>query len=279
MEGNMGKYIYKKKLAHLLLFLLVIAFVFFLQYSPVRASNASYRVDDQAGLLGENQRIILAGELDRISERYGTDIVILTLGEEISILNATDYADTYFENQNLGLGPSQSGMLFMISMAERDWAIATHGEAIDVFNDYAQEQLIAAILPALRDNNMYAAFSELASFSEETLDNAERGIFAEEKVSRPFSFYILPPAIALLLTALIMKGLKAPLTSVGFRSGANSYLLDNSMQIANSNDYFLSSSIARTVIPKSSETKSGGGRSTTHTSSSGRTFGGSSGKF
>jgi uncharacterized protein len=276
----MSKHNYKKLLAQFLFVLLSFAFVFFLQYNPVAASS-SYRVDDQAGLLGESQRSALAAELDRISERYGTDIVILTLGEEISILNPTDYADTYFENQDLGLGSSQSGMLFMISMADRDWAIATHGEAIDIFNDYAQEQLMDSILPALRDNNMYSAFTNLADFSEKTLDNAERGIFAEEKVSRPFTFYILPPVIALLLTALIMKGLKSPLTSVGFRSGASSYLLDNSMKIANSNDYFLSSSIARTAIPKSTETKSGGssGRSTTHTSSSGRTFGGSSGKF
>lgn len=278
----MSKYNYKKKPAHFSLLLLAFALVFLLQYNPVRASAASYRVDDQAGLLGDDQRSALAAELDRISERYGTDIVILTLGEDISILNPTDYADSYFENQNLGLGPSHSGMLFLISMAERDWAIATHGEAIEIFNDYAQEQLLDAILPSLRDDNMYGAFSDLTDFSEKTLDNAERGIFAEEKVSRPFSFYILPPAIALLLTALIMKGLKAPLTSVGFSSGASSYLLDNSMQIANSNDFFLSSSLARTAIPRSTETRSGGGRgssSTTHTSSSGRTFGGSSGKF
>ncbi|NLC89102.1 MAG: hypothetical protein GX681_03450, partial [Clostridiaceae bacterium] len=66
----MSKYNYKKKPAHFSLLLLAFALVFLLQYNPVRASAASYRVDDQAGLLGDDQRSALAAELDRISERY-----------------------------------------------------------------------------------------------------------------------------------------------------------------------------------------------------------------
>ena len=264
-----------KNAARFLLFLAAI-FVLFLNFIPVAAA-ASYRLDDQAGLLTEEEQSFFAAELDRISEGYACDIVILTLGEDVTLFNPTVYADTYFEEQNLGLGADQSGMLFMLSMAERDWAIATHGEAIEIFNDYAQEELMNEILPALGDNNMSAAFADLLSYSEMILENAEKGTYAEP--SRPFYFYLIPPALGLLLTAIIMRSLKSPLTSVGFHAAASSYLLDDSLAIATANDFFLSSSIARTIIPTSSDSGGGSGRSTTHTSSSGRTFGGSSGKF
>lgn len=267
-----------KNIGLILIVLLSVISVLFHQVTRVMAAN-SYRVDDQAGLLEEEESIALAAELDRISERYNTDIVILTLGENIAILNLTDYADTYYENKNLGLGATQSGMLFIISMAERDWAIATHGEAIDIFNDYAQEQLIEEIRPTLGDNNMSAAFRNLAAFSETTLENYESGIIAEPDSSRSFLFYLLPPVLALILTAIIMRSLKSPLSSVGFHSGATSYLIDDSMAIANANEFFLSSSVTRTIIPKNTENRNSGGASTTHTSSSGKTVGGSSGKF
>ncbi len=258
--------------------ILLALFLFIFQFKPVFAASI-HKIDDQAGLLEINDLTLISKELDRISQSYNTDIVILTLGTEMFISDLTEYADTYYEKQNLGLGATQSGLLFMISMAERDWTLATHGEAINIFNDYAQKQMMDRILPALSENNMSEAFQELAIFSELTLENYENGIIAEAGSSRSFLFYLLPPTLALLFTVIIMRSLKSALTSVGFHSGAVSYLVDDSLAIANANDFFLSSSIARTVIPKNTENRSSNGGSTTRTSSTGKTFGGSSGKF
>ena len=57
---------------------------------------------------------------------------------------------------------------------------------------------------------------------------------------------------------------------------ANSYVKENGLNITNSEDKFLYSKVNKTERPK--ERDSGGG-SSTHTSSSGRTHGGTGGKF
>jgi len=76
--------------------------------------------------------------------------------------------------------------------------------------------------------------------------------------------------IALIITG-IMKG---QLKSVRYQPAATSYLRDNSFNLKVSRDLFLYSRITRQPKPKSSSSGS-----STHTSSSGRTHGGSSRKF
>ena len=78
-----------------------------------------------------------------------------------------------------------------------------------------------------------------------------------------------------LLAALIVTGsMKGKLKTVHAQAAASQYVKPGSMNITESREMFLYSQIQR----HKRETKKSGG-SSTHTSSSGRTHGGSSGKF
>ena len=94
----------------------------------------------------------------------------------------------------------------------------------------------------------------------------------------PFSIVYLGVALVIgLVTALIVTGvMKGQLKSVAPQRDATDYVRQGSMNVTRSNDFYLYSTVSKSAKPKN-EDNSGG--SSTHTSSSGDTFGGSSGKF
>lgn len=230
---------------------------------PVLAQQP--RVVDNAGLLTEAEVQSLTEDLDALSTQWSMDFVIVTT-DDLEGKTATAYADDFFDYNGYGVGEDHSGILLLVSMADRDWAISTCGEAIDTFSDYDQEVIMDAVLPYLSEGEYYAAFSEFA---------AQCGEISEQNVddgSFPFFTYLIVALVIGFIVALIATGvMKGKLKSVRAQVAANNYMKQGSLQVTESRDIFLYRNVIRTAKPKET--------STTHTSSSGRTHGGSSGKF
>ena len=70
--------------------------------------------------------------------------------------------------------------------------------------------------------------------------------------------------------------MRRKLKTVRKQDQAASYVRQGSMKVTRSNEYYLYSTVSKSAKPKNEDS---GGGSSTHTSSSGDTFGGSSGKF
>ena len=239
----------------------------------VYASGSPARLTDQADLLTASEEKLLAGELDRISDTYGVDVVIVTI-PELYGTSVTAYADDYYDTQ--GFGPD--GILLLVSIGDREWAISTAGSCISTFTDAGLGYMEDQFLPDLSDGQYGDAFLTYVQLCGEFLDQAEGG--------RPFDVQNLPKAsfglgkhllIALAIgfvVALIVTGImKGKLKTVGFRS-AGYYVKDGSMKLTESRDLYLYSHVSRRKREKSSS-----GGSSTHVSSSGRSHGGRSGRF
>ena len=80
------------------------------------------------------------------------------------------------------------------------------------------------------------------------------------------------------IARFIVKGMENQLETVRSALAAISYIKENSLSVTRSKDQFLYSTVNKTAKPKETSSSSGGG-SSTHTSSSGRTHGGTGGKF
>ena len=89
--------------------------------------------------------------------------------------------------------------------------------------------------------------------------------------------------IGLAAGLIVALSLKSQLTSVAPQAMANAYAKKGSLNVTERTDLFLYHNITRTAKPKDNEGSSGGhshsGGSSTHTSSSGRSHGGSHGHF
>lgn len=244
----------------------------------------TYRMQDLAGLMTEEQVHTLQDKINALVDKYGLDFVIIT-EKNMSDYGYTDivaFADDVYDEMEYGIGDDYSGMEFVIVMEEREWAISTCGKGIDCYTDLIQDYIMDGVKPELSAGNYYEAFSILVQRAGEAMDAYKNG------TEYPPYEYTHPPKapynpftavwaflIAGLIGALIYTSiLKGQLKSVRFAADAHNYVDPNSVDININKDTFLYATVTKTVR----ETKSSSG-SSTHTSSSGRTHGGSHGSF
>ena len=106
------------------------------------------RLADFADLLDDGQEEELEAKLDQVSEDYGCDVVVVT-EETLDGAVPQDYADDFFDYYGYGYGEGKDGILFLVSMEDRDWALSTHGYGITAFTDagcdYIAEQFKSSL--------------------------------------------------------------------------------------------------------------------------------------
>ncbi len=249
------------------------------------ASGRGPRVVDRADLLGDYEEEDLSAELDEISVRQQADLVVVTV-DSLEGASAADYADDFYDNNGYGFGEERDGILFLISMEERDWYLSTSGYGITAFTDAGLEYLSEKFLPSLSDGDYAEAFHIFAEQCDDYLTQARAGTpyDADHIPTEPFSHVgALLIAVAVgFVTALIATGtMRLQLHSVGSEAGADGYMKKSGLRLTREHELFLYRSVTRTERPKpqKSSTPGSAGSSRTHTSSSGRTHGGRGGKF
>lgn len=238
------------------------------------------RLVDESGLLTSGEADRLLEQLDEISERQQCDVVIVT-AHSLDGKTATAYADDYFDYNGYGLGVQKDGILLLVSMGEREWAISTHGEAIDVFTDNGQESMTDLFVPKLSDGNYFGAFEQFAELCDEFLTQAKTGEPYDVKneynshTAFPNYFILIAIGSGVLIALVVVSIMKGTLKSVRTQVTADNYIRSNSLHIRHQHDYFLYRHISKTARPKDNDS----GGSSIHVSSSGETHGGSSGSF
>jgi len=141
------------------LLLIILLFVSFMPLSVYGETAAEYerqlpRLVDAAGLLTEEQAERLTEKLDEVSERQNFDVIIVTV-DSLGGYTATEYADDTFDYNGFGMGETKDGILLLISMEERDWAISTHGYGITVFTDAGLEYMVDNFIGYISNGDYY----------------------------------------------------------------------------------------------------------------------------
>lgn len=230
-------------------------------------AQSTYLIDN-ANLLSQSEEQDLQNKLSELSETTGCDIVIITVNS-IGNQTATEYADDYYDYN----GYKNDGILLLVSMEYRDWAISTKGSAIDTFNDARQKNIMDDIRLSLGINAYYTAFSGFSEWCDYYLNYTGSGTATDSGIYFEWSWVLISLGIGVVTAFIVVSVMKGKLKTVHFQPAADSYVKQNSLVITRQNDFFLFRRISRTAIPKSSPS------SNTHRSSSGSRHGGSSGKF
>lgn len=249
---------------------------------PTLAAGDLPRLVDAADLLSDSEEAALLDTLDEISERHQVDVVVLTL-DSLEGESAMVYADDFYDYYGYGFGSGRDGILFLISMGERDWCMSTTGYGKTAFTDAGQAYMSEAFTDSLKDGDYMAAFTTFAELCDDFITQAKAG--APYDVANlpkaPFSFGggLVAALLVGFIISLIATGImKDQLKTVHSQSTAGSYIKEGSMQLTKTNDLFLYMQVERREKAKEDSSGSSGG-SSTHTSSSGTEHGGSQGKF
>ena len=239
---------------------------------PVQASE--YRcVFDEAFLLSTPEAEALDQAAADISVRYGCGVYIVTLPDYAPYgTDVRNAAENYFLNHDLGLGGDDNGVLLMLSMLERDYALIAHGDLGNTaFTDYGKDVLSEAFLDDFRYDSWAAGFADYISGSEELLYAASTGTPVDVQqgsgIGMTLVMILLIPALIAGVACGIMA---ASMKSARRKNHANDY--SKGIQITGRHDRFITRTVVRQKIESSSS--SGGG---TRINSGG--FSGKSGKF
>lgn len=249
------------------------------------------RLVDMADLLTDSQEKELLSTLDSLSEKWQCNIVLLTVNRHTGPIEA--YADDYFDYNGFCADFNESGILFMLSMEDREWAISTSGSAIQAFTDYGQDYMFNQMRGDLADDNYYSAFKTYAAVCDKLLELYSQG--TPYDVSQPtprvrtssdylrFGGYSILIGLAIALIPIIKMA--SDLKTVHMNNSAGDYRSKQGMKMSRNSDTLVNTTLSKTPLPKddgpSSSGRGGGfsGGSSTHTSSSGHTHGGSHGHF
>ena len=238
------------------------------------------RLVDNADLLNSEEVEELTKKLDEISERQNLDIVVITSNNLEEGHTATSFADDIFDYNGFGMGENRDGILLLISMEERDWAISTTGYGIEVFTDAGLDYMTDNFLSYLSNGDYFEGFNAFADLSDEFITKArtEKPYDTDNMPQKSLSplwilYSLIGGAVIAFIATFIMKG---NLKTVIKDNYAANYFISDSLKFSESKDLFLYDVVTRQPIPSKSSSSSG---SSTHTSSSGSSHGGSSGKF
>ncbi len=266
--------IMKKNKLQFLLSIVFCAFVFCAFNLNFAAHDA--RVVDSANLLNGSEEAQLINRLNEISERQNSDVVIVTV-PSLDGKSVTAYADDYYDYHDYGMGADKSGILLLVSMEKRDWHISTTGYGITAFTDAGLKYISNKFKPYLSKKNYAKAFNTFADLCDEFITQAKTGKPYDNGnlPKEPLPLWWIPASvgIGLFVAFLITNKMKNKLKTVVKKAGAEDYLRKESLKVERSNDVFLYNTLTKTPKAK----KSSG--SSTHFGSSGRSHGGSSGKF
>ena len=265
------------------------------------------RLYDEYGVLSADEYNTVLEALNVVSDRFQVDTSIAVVNS-IAADGYDDiaaYADDLFDAYGYGTGENKDGILFVVAMEERQWALSTHGLAIQYVTDKGNEYLQEQFLSFLSNGDYERAFLAYAEgcdylyaertgqkpsdyFNQSDSYDGDQDFYDEDYDSyEPVSVgrrleitarYIpIALLVGFLLSMIPMGIMKAKLRTVQQKSGAADYVDRDSLRITNVRDIFLYRTVSQTR--RAQEVEDHGGPSTTHTSSSGETHGGSSGSF
>ena len=239
---------------------------------PAQASEYRF-VFDEAYLLSASK----AEELDRaaaeISTNYDCGVYIVTLFDYAEYgSNVRSAAENYFLTHDLGLGSDDNGVLLMLSMMERDYALIAHGDVGNrTFTDYGKDVLSDAFLDDFRYDSWASGFADYINVSEELLYAAYTGTPVDVRQGSGMGMTLVMVLLIPALIAGVACGIMAAsMKTARKKTNANDY--SKAVQITGHHDRFITSTVVRQKI-ESSSSSSGG----TRVNSGG--FSGKSGKF
>ncbi|MFI3173353.1 MAG: TPM domain-containing protein [Eubacteriales bacterium] len=240
------------------------------------AASDESRVYDYSDLLTDEEESKLEIAIQEVQESLAFDVVILTV-DDLEGYTAEEYAEGFYLQNDFGYNDTSDGVIFLVSIGEKDWYIATEGQGDFAINDYCLDQVEDDIIPHLSDGNYYKAFDEFVEMTDIFVTQAASGTaYTYDNQYKTLGDRVIPIlialGIALIIAGLYLYTLVKAMSNVQKQGQANAYIKQNSFNVYEKSDRFLYSNVTKTRREKKSSGGSGGGNG-------GGSSGGRGGKF
>lgn len=227
-------------------------------------------VVDRAELLSDEEEKALLARCEAFTAEHKIEIAIVTVSD-LEGKDGEKYADDFYDYNGYGYGKNDDGILVLFKPGadgERVLHITTHGKGEMNFFATIREEMYSAMKGPLAAEDYNGAFNTFLDKAEYTM---------RPNVSPIWLFVLV--IVGAVIGLLIITKMTMPNYTVAKRDAAN-YARPGSLAVTNRHDAFAYTNTERVAKAKdSSDDSDSGSRSSTHTSSSGRTHGGTGGTF
>ena len=287
-----------KRLLPLLLIVLLLALFPAAALAEGETAQSFPYVLDNAGLLSESERSALESRAAEIAEAHGCGVYVVTVQDHTQF-NYDEYeaAKGIYNYYELGKGSDHDGVLLLLSMANRRYALVGHGGKGETICGYESSWILEdKFLDNFKRDDWYGGFADYLDICRTQLTKLENGEDITQganiitgpdgleyhSYNAPGADAGLPTPVKLaivifvpLLTALIVCSVfKAQMKTAKEKTQANDYLVPQSLDLSIRDDIFTHRTETRTRIESDSGSRGGSGGSNFH---SGGGFSGRSG--
>ena len=269
------------------------------------AVSGQPRVFDQAGLFSETEIIQLEEKIAQCRKSTKMDVVIVSAyadGER----SAEEYADDYYDYGGFGAGKKASGVLLLYYMdgpgqPGGECYISTAGTMINMLTDERIESILDDVYGDLGNRDFAGATEHfLEDVKAYVKEGVESGQYTYDRdtgeIVRYHSIRLYEVAIAMVIAGIlagsvcldIKKRYAMKQSSREVSNSLQAYRADCAFCFSVAGDKMVNKYVRSVPIPRNTSSGSGGrghsgsssaGRSTIHTSSSGRSHGGGGRRF
>lgn len=222
-------------------------------------------VFDISGLLTYEEWQKLEAQAADLSQRHSCGIYFAIVDDysEYGDGGVFETACQLYHNTQLGIGENRDGIIVLLSMNDRDYAMFVYGEHAEyAFDKFGQEKLEERFLEDLGHDDWYGGISNYLNACDEFLTRAEEG-----NPVRPSYWLriIMATGLSFIAAGLICCQFLSNMKNVRQKTDAKDYLTADGLHLTEQYDQFLRSAVTRREIEKenssSTRSESGGGGS------------------
>lgn len=213
------------------------------------ASTPPY-VYDEAGLLNKSTVSNLVAKAAQIKKDTGLTVAIVTLNE-LNGYTPARYASNYYTSNF-----DNNGVLFLISMAERDWWIEINGTSSNLLTESRLDAIEDEMIPMLSNGNYDKAMTLFVDKVDKyyTTDPSKDINWEELLVVLG-----VIGGISLLFAGAYVYSLVKSMNNAVPNNYAHAYGIDNSFILRDKRDIYLYNKVTKTQRQQSSSRSGGGG--------------------
>jgi len=232
-----------------------ICILFIFVFACVLTVGASAQVNDGALILTDSEEQSLQARIESLEKICGCHIIIHT-EDYGNYATAEMSARTLLEQSG-----AEDGVIFYVAMGSRDWHVYTVGDAWDMFNGLAMDEIEIYSVEKLSSGDYYLAFDEFLNVCEDVFEMTNAGEeYTPPKRPEVLVFYLIIAAVVAFVIGLIWAlVLKSKLTSVKLNHGAVNYQDAGSFALSGNQDVFLYKNVTCVAKPKSNGSSGVGG--------------------
>lgn len=266
--------------------LLLLLMMFLLQsrltYAAQDAEAYAVTVMDEASLLMEEEVDWLESEADKLAAKSGWNVIVATCTDAEG-RSAQEVCEANFNSYTAG----DDGISCLIDMDNREIYLATTGEAVLYLTDKRIDSILDEAYEAVSDEDYAQCLHLMLLRAGEVYDKGmpENVSVYDEDTGKTYVYHKLTifEIIGAIIAAVAAGGIVAVVIIGKYRLKWGTYEYDfhkfGSIQLEKEEDRFINQTVTRRHIPQNTGGSSGGGKSSVHSGSGGRSFGGGGRKF